>query len=301
MHSVPCFSEKINDFKPLLSVLVPAYCYAEGLERIIAGLTLFPSQKVEIIIFDDSPNCEIEKIACEYAGQSISTIVYQRNLPPLGAIDNWNALLDAARGDFCLLMHHDEFPIGDNFIRDLINELSCSTDSDVLLIDCLLFNPMNGLYRRHLPMWMRSFVINNFPSFLFRRNVIGPTSALVIPRVLYPRYNNKLRWLVDVDLYFRVFKSPHKLKSLKSIKIGSVLNRSDSITAKLGSEIKGIKRREYSYLNDLYSKSSIWLSLSLNNTLIGVVVLLFESIFWIGFRVIYRSINFLFKCNSVKN
>lgn len=283
---------KINENpQPLLSVLVPTYSYPEGVERIMSGLTLSPSRKVEILIFDDSPNRDIEKIAYDYASRSISSIVYQRNLPALGAIDNWNALLDAARGDYCLLMHHDEFPIGDNFIRDLINELSHNTNTDILLLDCLLVNPLNGRYRRHLPMWIRSFAVNNFSSFLFRRNVIGPTSALVIPRILYPRYNNKLQWLVDVDLYFRTFKSGHKLKACQFIKIGSILDRSESITAKLGAEIKEIKKKECAYLNELYSNEYVWLSLGSKSLLIRTVISTLESISWVVFRIVYRIIN----------
>lgn len=280
---------------PLLSILVPAYCYPVGVARIMDGLLpqlISQPSKIEVLIFDDSPDAGVESVVGNHSQElGVQHVVYQHNRPAKGAVDNWNSLLDAARGDYCLLMHHDEFPVGSTFVNDIVNELLSNPTLDVLLLDCFLVNSKNNHSNRHLPMWLRAFVIRNFPEYLFRRNVIGPTSAIVIRRTLYPRFNGQLRWLVDVDLYFRALKTATNIGISCSIKIGSILGRPDSITAKLGSRINYIKNAEYDYLRKLYGKEIIWLDMQWTKLTFASALGIFESVFWGCFRILNRAAN----------
>jgi glycosyltransferase involved in cell wall biosynthesis len=222
-----------GDSNPLLSVLLPAYRYPEGVHRILSLLQPLPFADCELIVLDDSPDDEVEQEVVRWCSATGIQVAYQRNRPALGAAANWNALLDKARGQYCLLLHHDEFPLGDNFVVNLIQELRKEPDVDVIILDCVLIDPRNRRCRRHLPTWLRAFVVNRFPQYLFRRNVIGPTSAMVIRRMLYPRFDERLRWLIDVDVYVRLFRVTKRLRFCPQIRVGSILGRADSITAGL--------------------------------------------------------------------
>lgn len=274
--------------RPRLSVLIPAYCYAPGLERILKALGEGYLNEWELLIFDDSPDNEIQELVSLFAIRSKCTLKYQHNKPPLGAAANWNALLDAARGEYCMLLHHDEFPLSEHFVHNLVQALRQDVKTDILLLDCVLADPGSGSCRRHLPMWLRTFVVRHCPNYLFRRNVVGPTATLVIRRSLYPRFDGRLRWLIDVDLYARVLKVTRLLRPCPHIQIGSLLGRADSITASLGSEIAGIEREERVYLQDRHPTARVWLGPRAGEPVLHGVLRACEAACWYGMRLVTR-------------
>lgn len=277
-----------RDSEPLLSILLPAYRYREGVHRILSLLQPLPVADCELIVLDDSPDDEVEQEVVRWCSATGMQVAYQRNRPALGAAANWNALLGKARGKYCLLLHHDEFPLGGRFVMNLIQELRKDTDVDVIMLDCVLIDPQSGQFRRHLPTWLRAFVVNRFPQYLFRRNVIGPTSALVVRRSLYPRFDERLRWLVDVDVYVRLLKIAKRLRLCPQIQVGSILGRADSLTTSLGSSIRQIEREEQAYLQGIYRTTSLWLGPVRNKTLLRRILRICEAACWYLMRVLTR-------------
>jgi glycosyltransferase involved in cell wall biosynthesis len=215
-------------------------------------------------------------------------VAYRRNRPALGAAANWNALLDKARGKYCLLLHHDEFPLGDRFVIDLIQELRKDPDVDVIMLDCVLIEPQNGRCRRHLPTWLRAFVVSRFPQYLFRRNVIGPSSSLVIRRTLYPRFDVRLRWLIDVDVYVRLLKIAKRLRMCPQIQVGSILGRADSITTGIRSSVPQIEREERAYLEGVHHTTSLWLGPVHDESILHSMLRACEAVCWSLLRGLTR-------------
>ncbi len=269
---------------PLLSILIPAFRYPEGVRRILFNLQPLLLQDCELIIFDDSPDNDVMDVVMEWRERTGSQIYYQRNQPALGAADNWNALLEAACGNFCLLMHHDEFPLREDFLKRLLQILREKPELDVLMLDCILVDFQSQQIRRHLPIWLRAFVVRHVSQYLFRRNVVGPVSSLVIRRSIYPRFNAQLRWLVDVELFVRLFSVAKHVHICPQLQIGSLLGRTDSITAKLGSSLHAIHQEELAYLSDLHRSSGVWL----DSAWIHVLLRACESVSWLAMRVCAR-------------
>jgi glycosyltransferase involved in cell wall biosynthesis len=244
----------------LLSILIPAYSYPDGIQRILASLCLGGMEpEFEIIIHDDSPDQAVEKLV-ESWGNRLPNLCYKRNPLSLGAARNWNSLLAAARGDFCLLIHHDEYPMKPAFVHEVISELRSHPSVDVLMMDCLLVNAGGQVLRRHLPNAIRSWAVHAIPSYLFKRNVIGPASALVVRRELYPMFDERLQWLVDVEAYFRLRATTSRWRTCRQIQICSLLDRGQSITANLKGRIPEIARQEKLYLAAKHASATLWLS-----------------------------------------
>jgi len=220
----------------LLSILIPAYNYPKGVERILIALSQEYSLNVEIIVSDDSSDDKVRDI-CSFYKDAFHSFIYKRNNPSLGAVNNWNSLLDKAQGDYCLLLHHDEFPLSANFIGKVTDTLSVNTAIDVLIMDCVLVDINTGFSRQHAPSWFRNLSAKYFPEYLFRRNIIGPVSTLIVRRSVFPRFNEKLQWLVDVELYVRLFTQGITIKTAANIQIGSAPDKNHSITASLGNEV----------------------------------------------------------------
>ena len=67
-----------------------------------------------------------------------------------------------------------------------------------------------------------------FPNLIYAFNVFGSPSV-VIYRSSEVRYNNKMKWLVDVDFFLNLFKK-YKKKKLTDIEIISSAVETESIT-----------------------------------------------------------------------
>jgi hypothetical protein len=243
----------------LLSILVPAYAYAAGVTRILAGLAPWAADCCEVLVFDDSPGDEVAAAVHEFCASSACVVDYRHHRPALGAVPNWNALLDSARGSYVWLLHHDEFPVGANFLSRLLAALQ--TDPDVLLLSCLLVDADSGRNRRHMPATLQLAVARHNAGYLFRRNVIGPVSSLVMRRSLCPRFEPALKWKVDVAFYVQLLqRSGVRIESAGALSIGSVLNREGSITATLQKGLAQRQRDEHRWLRECGSARTIWLA-----------------------------------------
>ena len=114
-----------QDFSPWLSVLIPSYEYSVGVDRILETLASQRPSGVECIVRDDSHSNDVQDmVEGHIRRQEVAHIEYVRSLNRKGAVDNWNSLLAMAKGEYILLMHHDEAPIGPDFFTALRSELS---------------------------------------------------------------------------------------------------------------------------------------------------------------------------------
>jgi glycosyltransferase involved in cell wall biosynthesis len=266
----------------LLSILIPTYHYPEGVRKILRALSNASRDQVEIIIGDDSIDDEVSISISEFNFNYPGLVSYIKNSPSLGAVKNWNMLLNKATGKYILLMHHDEFPISESWMASTLAKLGSSNSPEIILMPCFLFDEINSRIRLHLPRFIQTFVVNFFPSYLFRRNVIGSASCLIIRRDLYPKFDENLRWLVDVDMYWRLLSARKNLVIEPDLQIASISNRQSSITQSMASELHEVLISELDYLNQKYPNSSVWLVPKLHRTLF-----MGETILWGAFKSTY--------------
>jgi len=269
----------------LLSILVPAYNYAEGVEKIFHQLDLLaiPSlwHRIEIIVMDDSNNNDVE-FRMKKVVDTIKCVRYTRNIPASGPCKNWNMLIEQAQGRYYILMHHDEFPLTKDFILKALQEIEKNKDVDIVMMDCILMSKSANSLRRHIPSFIRKKVFDLYPEYLFRRNIIGPTAALIIKKSLHSTFDCKLSWLIDVEEYYQLRKKIKFWVFSENLKIGSYIDRDDSITEKIKDEISEIRQRESKYLSIKHVDALVWL----NNKRFYMTL---ESLLWVGFRVITRT------------
>jgi glycosyltransferase involved in cell wall biosynthesis len=277
--------QNIKTEEILLSILLPAYNYPAGIEKILDHLDLVanPSfmSNIEIIIFDNSANERVKNQITKIL-EKAKCIKYKLNTLDLGPCRNWNNLIEHAKGKYYILMHHDEFPLVGDFIPKVIKEIEKHKDIDVIIMDCLLINKKAGSLRRHVPSFIRKKVFERFPEYLFIRNVIGPTASLIVKKSLHSSFDCKLEWLIDVDEYYYLRQKAKSWSFSNDLKIGSYIDRGNSITSSLGSEISNIRQKEFKYLLKKYPKTLPYLG---GNKF----YLLLESTLWISMRVITRT------------
>jgi len=253
-----------------LSILIPTYNFKSGINEILDCLESIEDDYrkfIEIIISDDSDHEIIKKNRNESLKKSFKNYIYKHNIEKSGAINNWNKLITKANGDYIWLLHHDEsWQKEKNIIRYIFEVINIQQPNILILPITILKNikikNFNMLItNKHITFKkiIRHYI--NHPKFLLKTNIIGPPSSLIYKKNEL-LYYEKLKYLVDVEFYIRLFK----FFNYKKIFIGldyydllSSQNNSHSITKILRKEIRSIKNKEkflvlgrYSYKFNFY-------------------------------------------------
>jgi glycosyltransferase involved in cell wall biosynthesis len=117
-----------ND-RPKVSIGIPAYARPAELERAIRSVLDQGVDGVEVVVGDDSGDLEVVVRAIDDP-----RVVYVRNDPRLGMAENWNAVLDRARGEYVgLLMDDDALLPG--FLDAVLEPLSSMPDVGLACTD----------------------------------------------------------------------------------------------------------------------------------------------------------------------
>jgi len=225
---------------PRLSVLIPTYEHPAGILRIMDSISGNEHANIEFIVGDDSETDAVELAVREH--RASLHVQYRRNRPKLGAIQNWNCLLELARGEFVLLLHHDVCPMHPNFFVDLCTALHDPIDA--LALDCIVGNLRRGRMRRHFPLMLKTLVLRICPSYLLRRNVLGGPSMLVVRRAAILPFDIRFPMMVDVEWYCRLIRQPNfRIRVSDDLSLLTI-PQPDSITASFGDAVPAMILQE---------------------------------------------------------
>ena len=227
--------------------MIPAYNYVDGVCRIVMPLLVEGRSDIEILVHDDSTDDSLEA-SMQQLAKFHPELSYVRNSPALGAIGNWNHLLERARGRYAILIHHDDFPLSETFASDLLAELEKNGWPDAVILSCLAYNVARKKIRACICNPIRSFIAKRTPFYLFRRNVIGPPSVLVVRHELFKGYDAKLKWLVDVEGYFHFLKSRTRRLFFSRLIMVSSTGLPSAISTSIRDNIEEITEAELAYI-----------------------------------------------------
>ena len=275
--------------KPILSILIPTYNYKIGIARLLYFLKAIPKDKCEIIIYDNSPNEDTKRYMDEWIlnNENIN-ITYKLNRPVTSPAENWNNLIENSKGMYCLLLHNGEIPESSTFIEQLVDKLG-NSEPDLALVNCILIDSDTKRTFFHLPIWLKGIVIKKYPKYIFQQNVIGPTSTIIIKKEIYSKFDYNLKWLLDVDSYYRSLLVSKKIDVYRDLNIFSISDKSDTLTSQLGSKTIQIEKDEKIYLSKKYN-NILWNKQK--TVFFETMIIFFEKIVWKIFTKIYKLSQF---------
>ena len=144
--------------RPLVSIAIPTYDRLQYLKEAVASALSQTYERVEVIIGDDGPTNSI-RAWCETVAMRDARVRYRRNARNLGLAGNWNALADAARGEFITLIGDD-----DRLLPDFVGRMveAARPDADVAFANHYLIDEhgrrleveserCTRTYKRHKP------------------------------------------------------------------------------------------------------------------------------------------------------
>ena len=112
--------------QPLITIAIPTFDRLEYLKEAVASALAQTYRNVEVLIGDDGPTREVgDWVKAMMAVDS--RIRYQHNEQNLGLAGNWNALADAARGEFIVMIGDDDRLLP-NFVEQLLGLIESGTN-----------------------------------------------------------------------------------------------------------------------------------------------------------------------------
>lgn len=108
---------------PLVTIAIPTYRRLAYLQEAVASAQAQDYPTVEILVSDDGPT-EVIGAWCQVAAKKDRRLRYQKNTRNLGLAGNWNALADAARGEFIVIIGDD-----DRLLPEFVSRLMALTES----------------------------------------------------------------------------------------------------------------------------------------------------------------------------
>ncbi len=185
-----------------VSICIPAYKQVEFLRETLRSVEAQDFTDYEIIVTDDSPDESVYELLSEFSfGQKLR---YERNSPALGSPQNWNKALRLAQGDYIKILHHDDHFIRRDALGLFVKLLDSNPDADFGFCATLVNHVDSGIKRIHCATTQQLDALKNDPASLFLGNCIGAPSTTICRRTASLEYDTRMKWLVDVDYYFRM-------------------------------------------------------------------------------------------------
>lgn len=189
--------------QPFISICIPAYRRVDYLKRLLDSVAAQDYTSFEIIVTDDSPDESVKACCDGYAGRL--PVVYFRNALALGTPENWNEGIRKAKGSWIKLMHDDDFFLYPGALGAFAREAQ-NTDGDFIFSAYRNVTAAGevGAPVKLVPFRKRALVTE--PLTLLSSNVIGPPSVTLVRNTRQFWYDNRMKWLVDMDYYIQVLK-----------------------------------------------------------------------------------------------
>jgi glycosyltransferase involved in cell wall biosynthesis len=226
---IPCY-EQINYLQMTMeSILVQTYC------------------DYEIIISDDSKSDVVLNYINEVKVLFGDKLLYQRNNPPNGTPGNWNNVIEQANGDFIHLLHHDDYYSSPNSLKNMIDEASKCADVDVFVGEVLNYNGSSKTITSLVvdDSYLRALRLE--PCKILFANLLGPPSIIFLRKSALIHFDVHLKWLVDIEYYYRLFKANKNWVYTRKPFVTSVNNAEHNVTNKCESNAE-VEIYEYTYL-----------------------------------------------------
>lgn len=230
-----------------ISVIIPSYKNLTLFKNAIGSVLKQTEPPMEIIVSDDTPTDEIENYCKELSDKRIK---YFRNQSSLGAVSNWNAGIKRASGDWFIILHHDEEFLDEDYLERLSkyegNRDLVISDIRVRERKTIRKGRINGIFKR--------LILKN-PMSLLIINCVGPCACIAFHRSILCDFDPNLVWLVDVEWYYRLFKSSQSVVYDPSLLILSNHGHKDQITNNIDVQTKN--EEDFKYIISKYKGKKV--------------------------------------------
>jgi len=190
---------------PKVSICIPTYQQTEYLKKTLDSILIQEFNDYEIIITDDSRDNSVRCLVDTYS--SSLPIRYYRNEKQLGSPENWNKSVTHANGEYIKIMHHDDWFTNKNSLGLFVKMLDDNPNSVFGFSATHIYNVKENTICIHKATKNQINKLSRNPEILLLGNIVGVPSVTIYRRTVKDKYDNRLKWLVDLEFYIRVINS----------------------------------------------------------------------------------------------
>ena len=198
----------MTELNKLVSIAIPCYemkgLGAQFLNESLLKISNQTYKNIQVVISDhSSTNIWLKEL----------NIKYIKNIENVGSSSsNTNLAIDNCDGELVKILFQDDFLYDENSIKSIIDNFS---DNDKWLVTtCLHTNDGINMYNEHQPRWNDEIHLGV--------NTISSPSVLTIHKSVRERFDDNLIWLMDCDMYKKLYIKYGLPKILPTI---NVVNR----------------------------------------------------------------------------
>lgn len=190
--------------KPKVSICIPTYRQVDFLRQTLHSVVVQKFTDYEIIISDDSPDDSVRDLISEFNfGEKLH---YYRNEKSLGSPENWNAAIRKASGEYVKILHHDDMLAHPDALAAFVGLLDNNPDANFGFSASRIEDAQSESVRESRPTDQQLLMLRTAPEKLFLGNCVGAPSATICRREAALDYDQRMKWLVDIDFYIRILR-----------------------------------------------------------------------------------------------
>jgi glycosyltransferase involved in cell wall biosynthesis len=197
---------------PYFSICIPTYNSVFFLEKVLNSIRNQTFKEFEIIISDDSKSSTVE----DYVNKRIRDFEHLHFFkgPKNGcSTANWNNALNISKGRYRILMHHDDYFNSNIDLESLHKVIEENNLPEILFLS---FQNERKAQKLYYGKYILGDLLDSPRDLLFV-NYFSSPSCLVMSDSVSERYDANLKWLVDVEFYYRLVKKYSNLVLVDSI------------------------------------------------------------------------------------
>ncbi|HUN01626.1 MAG TPA: glycosyltransferase family 2 protein [Niabella sp.] len=189
---------------PFISICIPAYNRTNYLKRLLQSIEIQSFTDFEVVISDDSDGDEVSLLLKQFENKF--PIRYFKNPKPLGTPENWNEAIRKAKGKWIKLMHDDDW-FSDTTSLQQFADAALKHPESFIFSAFIKADESTNEEKAVFPEKFRLNLLENEPSVLLAKNFIGHPSVTLHRNDQTIFYDSHLKWLVDIDYYYRRLKN----------------------------------------------------------------------------------------------
>jgi len=189
---------------PFISICIPAYKRVNYLHRLLESIFIQSFKDFEIILSDDSDDNSVQSLYESYSDKL--PIHYFRNNPSLGTPANWNFAISKANGEWIKLIHDDDWFASADSLSVFAEYAGKAKEKFIFSAYSNYYESENRYEQVAFPWGWKSRIIR-YPVTLLAHNVVGPPSVIMVHKSIHEKYDERMKWRVDMDFYMRVLSS----------------------------------------------------------------------------------------------
>jgi glycosyltransferase involved in cell wall biosynthesis len=203
------------ELNKLISIAIPCYeMNGFGASFLNDSLTKIYNQtykNIQVVVSDHSINNDIKEICDKWSDKLL--IKYLKNKNNIGSSSsNINFAINNSDGDIIKILFQDDFLHNEYSIELIVNFFD--ENDKWLITSCLHTNDGINMFNEHHPKWNDKIHLGI--------NTISSPSVLSIKNDVKERFDDDLIWLMDCDMYKKLYDSYGPPKILPSV---NVVNR----------------------------------------------------------------------------